>query len=246
MLDAMLDVKVAAFDGPLDLLLTLVERRELDVTAVALVEVIEQYLAHLRAAPSIEPDALSDLITIGARLIYLKSVALLPRPAAPPVEDGGDDESAEDLEAMLREYRRYKAAAREFREREEQGLRSFPRLAPAPPVPPGPGLDNVTLDRLVVLVQEALRRRPPDPPAAVPREIVTVRERLAALECLLERDGRASFIAFIAAARTRIEVVVSFMAVLELIKSGRAAAEQLEPFGDITIISLTVAAPAAD
>lgn len=239
-------VKLSRFEGPLDLLLALVERRELDVTAIAVVDVVDQYLAYLRSDTRIDPDLLADFVALGARLIYLKSLALVPRPAPLVVQDAESQDAAEDLAAVLHEYRRFKAAAEAFRAREQAGLRSFPRLVPIPPQPPAPGLNGVTLERLLVIVQEALRRRPPDPPATVPQETVTVRDRLGALERLLSRDGRLSFTAFIAASRTRIEVVVGFMAVLELIKSGRAAAVQAEPFGDIELIAHPPVALAGD
>jgi segregation and condensation protein A len=229
-------VTLPDFDGPLDLLLISIERQERDVTTIALADIIGQYLMFLRTVGAIDIDLLAEVIAITARLIELKSRALLPRPAPPPPFEDEGDPSAE-LAELLQEYRRFKQAAMEFREREQEGLRSFPRLAPPPALPPSLGLGNVTLDRLLTVVQAALSRRPPDPPEEIPRHTITVRERLAALEAELSATGRVSFNAFIASCFTRIEIVVGFMAVLELIKGGRAVAEQPEPFGDIIIVA---------
>lgn len=236
MLVVMFEVRLTSFSGPLDLLVTLVDRGELDISAVALVEVTGQYLDQLRCTEQLDPDLLAEFAAAAARLIYLKSLALLPRPPAPPSEAIEEDPTVR-LAAFMREYERFKAVALEFRGREDEGLRSYPRLVPAPALPPGPGLSNVTLDRLVALVQEVLCRRPPEPAGHVPVVTVTVRQRLAALAAVLGRAGRVSFRAFIGEARSRVEVIVSFMAVLELIKGGRAAAMQVEAFGDIEIVA---------
>jgi segregation and condensation protein A len=236
-------VALCRFEGPLDVLLTLWERGELDLTAVALAEVVRRFLAELRATAADDPAPLAEFVAAAARLVEAKSLALLPRPPGPVVEPSPPPPA--ELEALLAEYRRFKAAALAFQAREQEGLRSFPRIAP-PPVPPSPGLSGVTLDRLVALVQEALRRRPPDPPGPLPAATVTVRAQLAVLEGLLARAGSVRFADFIALCRTRIEVIVGFMAVLELIRRGRATAAQPEPFGDILIVAAVPLAPAAD
>ncbi len=241
----MFDVTVTGFSGPLDMLLVAVERGDLDIVTIALGEMARRYLAGMHAAAPEEPDAVAGFIRTTAHLIYLKSCALLPPP--PVVAQHPDDEpSPEDLEALLDAYRQFKAAVDGFREREGRGLRSFPRLAPPLAPPPSPGLGNVTLDRLLTIVQEALRRLPAELPDAAPRETITVRDRIVELQGLLAAAGQTSFRDFIAASRTRQEIVVGFMAVLELIKRGRAAAEQPEPFGDILIVARTPATVAAD
>jgi segregation and condensation protein A len=220
-------------------LLAAVERGDLDLTTVPLAPVASDLLAAARAAAG-EVAELADAATVLARLLERKSAALVPRPTVAPPP--GPDEPALDLAALVEEYRQFKAAVEALRAREQDGLRSFPRLAP-PPVPrPSPGLADVTLERLLTVVQEALRRRPPEPPG-VPRYTVTVQERLAALEAELRVCERINFHRFIAACRSRMEIIVGFLAVLELIKRGRAVAEQPEPFGDIIIVA-TASVPA--
>lgn len=237
----MFSLAVSVFEGPLDGLLGLVDRGELDAGGIPVASIVVQY-ARYRAAGGGSAAESSEFIALAARLMLVKSRALLPRPAppAPPEEEPAD------LEAVLAEYRRFKEAAGALKEREESGLRSFPRLAPPPTLPPGTGLSNVTLQRLAAIVRDVLARK--DEPAAgvVERETVTIREKVKQLQVLLERDGRVSFTAFISASRSRIEVVVGFMAVLELVRRGRAEAEQPAPFGDIFIRAVVAMAERAN
>ncbi|OGO51194.1 MAG: hypothetical protein A2148_08995 [Chloroflexi bacterium RBG_16_68_14] len=229
-------LQLSVFEGPLDLLLYLIEREELDITAVSLVQVTDQYLSYLRSAEQIDATALAEFIAIGAKLLYLKSRALLPRP---PGEEEPEEDLGEDLVRRLREYRRYKEAAGALREMEELGFRSYPRLAPPTDVPLPTGLDGVTVDLLLQIVREVLERQPPEAPEGViQRHPVTVEQKVAELSGALRRRKRLSFRAFISACRSRIEVIVSFLAVLELIKALRLRAEQDALFGDISLVAL--------
>ena len=234
----MFSLTVAVFEGPLDALLGMVDRGELDAGVVPVTEIVRQYALYRVGGGGTAAET-ADFVALAARLVLVKSRALLPRPAPPPEPE----EAPVDLEGLLAEYRRFKSAAFTLREREEALLRSFPRLAPPPPIAPGPGLSNVTLQRLAAIVRDVLARQADPPAGVVEREPVTIRQKIEQLEAILLRDRRTSFTAFITASRSRLEVVVSFMAVLELIRRGRAAAEQPEPFGDI-VISF-VAAPTA-
>jgi len=228
--------QLPVFEGPLDLLLYLIEREELDITAVSLVQVTGQYLSYLHAGEQIDADALAEFIAVGARLLYLKSRALLPRP---PSDDEGLEELGDDLVQRLREYRRFKEAAAALRAIEEQGLRAYPRLAPPPSLPLPTGLDGVTLDLLTSIVRQVLERKPEEPPeVVVPREVVTVEQKIAELSTALREHKRLSFRAFISASRSRVEVIVAFLAVLELIKALLLRAEQDALFGDINLVAL--------
>jgi len=226
----MFSLTVSAFEGPLDALLGCVERGELDVAGVPVSAIVQQYLVY-RAGEGGPATETAEFLNVATRLMLIKSRALLPRPAPPPERE----EEPQYLEAVLEEYRRFKDAAGLLRQREEDELRSFPRLAPPPPVAPGPGLSEVTLQRLARIVQDVLARQVKAPAGVVLRETVTIRKKVEQLEGWLTREGRISFTAFISESRSRVEVVVGFMAVLELIRRGRAVAEQPAPFGDIYI-----------
>jgi len=230
------ELRLPVFEGPLDLLLHLVEREQLDITEVALVQVTDQYLAYLRSGDQIDAGALAEFIAIGARLLYLKSKALLPRP---PVEGDEEEDVGEDLVRRLQEYRRFKEAAGVLREREEEGTRAYPRLAPPPELPLPTGLDGVTLQLLAEIVQEVLQRQPEEvAEAVVERELVSLEQKVAELGTTLRQRRRIGFRAFISACRSRHEVVLAFLAVLELIKVLQARAEQDELFGEIEIVAL--------
>lgn len=233
-------LQLPVFEGPLDLLLYLIDKHELDITAVSLVQVTDQYLSHLHAGEQIDAAALAEFIAIGARLLFLKSRALLPQPST---DDEPEEELGEDLVRRLREYQRFKEAASTLREMEERGLRAYPRLAPATGLPLPTGLDGVTTDLLLSIVQEVLTRQvEEEPQGIIERQEVTVEQKVAELSESLQRRKRLSFRSFISACRSRIEIVVAFMAVLELIKGLRLRAEQDAAFADISLVALEVKA----
>jgi segregation and condensation protein A len=233
----MLAIKTPAYEGPLDLLLHLIERNDLDVTAVSLVQVTDQYMAALRQGDCIDMRALAEFVAVGARLLLLKSRALLPRTAEQAQADALEvEELAADLAAQLEEYRVYKDAASFFRELEEAGHRSFVRIAP-PPVEVLPtGLERVTMDKLLGALSRALERLPVmAPPERLARPIMNITERRASVLSHIRQRGRATFTGIIAECRTRFECVVTFMAVLELLKTEDLVAEQEDAFGEIVL-----------
>jgi segregation and condensation protein A len=237
------EISLPVFEGPLELLLRLIERDDLDITAVSLVAVADQYLAAIRTEDGFDAPALAEFVAIGARLVYLKSRALLPGPALEP-EDLEEDETGRELVDMLVEYRRFSVVADELQERQEAGLRHHPRLAPPPARPPGPGLDGVTLELMRKIMLDVLKRSPRAPAGIVPRMRISLVQRISVLREQLVREGRFSFRAVMAACQTRTEVIVSFLAVLELIKSGECEARQDTAWADIEVVALGVTASA--
>lgn len=241
---AVIQLDLPVFHGPLDLLLHLIERNELDITEVSLLQVTDQYLAALRSQEQIDLGAMADFIGVAARLLLLKSRALLPRdPDEERVEDEEERSDARALIEALREYRRFKQAAEFLRER-EVGHRTYRREVPPPPVPLPTGLDTVTLSSLVDVIREVMERMPEEEPATqIEREPVRLRDRMRLLVDRLQGTGRASFRELIQSATSRTMVIVDFMAVLELIKQRYLAARQSDAFGDIELIRLDGARP---
>jgi segregation and condensation protein A len=238
----MFELKLPVFEGPLDLLLHLIEREELDITTVSLAQVTDQYWGYLHSASGLDPEALAEFIAIGARLLYIKSRALLPE-LRPRPRDEEKEDVGEQLAQMLVEYKRFRQAAETFRDLEERGQRAYPRLAPSKGVVLPPGLKGVTLDGLLSIFQEALSRQPAEEPVegAILREPVTVDEKMETVMTAVGRGrGRASFRALVEACISRMEVIVVFLAVLELMKAGRVSAEQEESFGDIALVATPV------
>jgi len=237
-------LSLPAFSGPLDLLLSLIEREDLDITEVSLLAVTEQYLGHIRSRESIDLGMLAEFIGIGARLLLLKSRALLPRD---PDDAGHEDDDAEsDVRALieaLKDYRRFKQAA-EFLRSRETGHGTYRREVAPPEVPLPTGLDTVTLSSLVDLIREVLDRMPDEEQAAeIKRDPVRLRDRMRSLVDTLQKDGKTSFRTLILSATSRTMVIVDFMAVLELIKQRYLAAQQSDAFGDIELVRLDGAEP---
>jgi segregation and condensation protein A len=232
------------FEGPLDLLLHLIEREELDITNIALVQVADQYMEYIRASDQLNLDALADFIYIGARLLLLKSRALLPRPKIEDELLSEYEDPTDDLARQLREYKLFREAAGQLREIEQAGLHSYPRIAPPPEMPPPLGLDGVTLDLLREMVEEALTRIPEEAPQPVIRpHRITVRDKIAQIRERIQGEGRLSFRTLMLECQSRMEIIVAFMAVLELIKSHVLDATQEAAFTDITLVRVEDESP---
>ncbi|HMO54746.1 MAG TPA: ScpA family protein [Tepidiformaceae bacterium] len=236
----MAEITLPVFQGPLDLLLHLIERDDLDITAVSLVAVTDQYLTAIRTNEGCEPGAWAGFGGVGGKRISLKSRARLPRP---PREEGGDfddDDVGRELVELLQEYKRFAQVASLLEERQETGLRIYTRLAPPPPVPEGAGLQNVTVERLRAIMIEVLSQKPASPraPVVIQRDtVMTLSDRVMDFRERLRRRGKFSFRRAIMECRTRVEVIVSFLAILELLKAGIADARQSDQWGDIEVVA---------
>ncbi len=228
-------VRLPFFEGPLDLLLHLIEREEMDITEVSLLTVTDQYIKAIEILEEIEPGALADFLLVAAKLLYIKSRSLLPRPRPPEEEE---EDAGDSLIQQLLEYRRYKAVAQGLHIRQEAGLRAFVRLAPPPQLQRKLDLADVSLDKLTRALQRALRRIPNDPPRprvhtyaiTIAEQIEVVRERMR-----VNSMHPISFSALLTQQRSRMEIVVTFLAILELIKQREIVVEQEEIFGEIVL-----------
>jgi segregation and condensation protein A len=245
----MVEIRVEGFSGPVDTLLELIDSNKLDVTALSLAEVTDQYWKVIETR-EMDADTLSEFIGIGTKLLYIKSCAILPGARQPTGDIRGEiDQAAEELALLLQEHKRFKDAVDLFRQIEEEGRRTFARTAPArSSVPLPPGLDGVTVNTLLDIVKEALANAPEEVPqprngkngkaqAVIHIEPVTVDEKISEISGALKRGaGRLPFRPLLSACKTRTEIVVLFLAVLELIKGGNLCAEQPQAFGDIELI----------
>lgn len=227
-------VQLPAFDGPLDLLLSLIEERELDITVIALATVTDQFLAYVRALDAPNPRLLADFLSLAAKLLLIKSRSLLPPPPPSDEDDEAEEDVGEVLARQLREYQRFKQAAAGLQAREAANLQVFAREAPPPARPPTLGLDGVTLDDLMGALRRALARLPAEPSTEMPVQphSVTVESKMADLRERI-RWGRLDFNAWLAEASTRYEVVAGFLALLELVKERAVIARQDAVFATI-------------
>jgi segregation and condensation protein A len=232
-LSAAYTLRLDTFDGPLDLLLSLIERRELDITAISLADVTEEYLAYVRSLPAADPELLSEFIAIGAKLLLIKSTALLPAREQRLAVDELEDPT--DLTERLRQYQAIKQAATSLREREESGLRSYLPLAPLGPPPRSPRREGGTpMDLLRALEKIALTAIREAPVETVHREQFTIGDQLALLRRRCAGGLRVGFAALLRGG-TRGEIVATFLAVLELLRLGEVEIQQDERFGEIVL-----------
>ena len=231
------ELELDVYSGPLDMLLQLIESRQLDVLTVPLAEMADAYVAHLAAHP-VPTAQLAEFVAIAAQLILLKSRRLLPGEAVPLAVEGEEEPEEEELRRRLIEYRILRDAARALGERDlaSPAYRREPResdLPEAPSEPLSPALLAAALDRLAEIPEPA-----PPPPEVVPREI-TIAQQIAALRVAMGGAGRVVLQQVLAACRSRTQVTVTVLAMLELVRRREARVEQHELFGPILLEATT-------
>ena len=228
-------VRLPDFEGPLDLLLHLIEREELDITTLSLAAVTGQYLEYLTVLEQLQVDAIADFLVIAAKLILIKSQALLPRP--PETAREGEEDAGDELVRQLITYKQFKEVARGLGEIEAANRRTFVRVAPPPKIEKKVDLSGVTVEQLLRLVREALAvEKPQESVGAVVRPYtLTIRDQIALIRHRLSQQSQVNFRRLLERAGSRIEIIVTFLAVLELLKRRTVVVRQEAMFGDILI-----------
>jgi len=229
------EVQLAVYQGPLDLLLHLIEREEMEITAVSVAQIADQYLHHLSLMQERDAGDLADFIVVAARLLWIKSRALLPRPPQ-PISQVEEEDPAEVLARQLRDYLRFKEAAGLLQAREAAGLRAYVRTAPPPSVPSKMVPGQVTIEDLLEALTHALLP-PPDLGQAdsiVSAIKVTIAQQIAHIIEVTSR-GSVRFRQLLAKAASRIEIIVTLLALLELVKQQQVTMNQGAMFGEIEI-----------
>ena len=232
----MVTVKLERFEGPLDLLLHLIKRDEIDIYDIPIAHITDQYLQYLELMRQLDLDVAGEFIVMAATLMRIKAKMLLPLPAVGEEEAPGDPR--EELVQRLVEYRQFKEAASTLRLREDERRLLFERgLLPGEdetgPLP----LARVSLFDLLGALNNVLARVPEPTIYAVQVESFAVEDKIELLAATLGARGRLSFEALLVGCRSRAEMVVTFIALLELVKLGVALVVQHESFGDITIVA---------
>jgi segregation and condensation protein A len=227
-------VQTPVYEGPLDLLLNLIEHAELDITTVSLASVTDQYLSYINGLEQINADEISAFLVIAAKLLQIKSEALLPRP---PVREAGEEDAGQALVDQLKLYKRFKEIGGWLNTREQANLRTYLRVAPPPKVEPKLDLSNITLAKLVEAAEEAFAKEKAKQPLgtviAAPR--ITIREKIDMITKMMKDVQHTAFSSLIKDSNSRLEIVVTFLAMLELIKRYRVQAHQEGLFSDIEI-----------
>ncbi len=232
-----LTLRVGSFEGPFDLLLHLCRTAEIDLAALPVRTITDQYLAHLEAMEFRDLDMAGAYLVMAATLIYLKSKLLVP-----PDDEAGDEQLDEETEALkheleerLREYARVKVLGAWLAQREGEEALRWGR-----PASGLPSIEEVPLQDLSVhLLERALARLIDDQRRQRPREIEanppSVLERMTEILAVLRDTWSLLFSSLAGGERRRSEIVVTLLAVLELVRQGRIRTQQTELFGDIVI-----------
>lgn len=233
---AQYQTRLPSFEGPLDVLLRLIEKRQLEITEVSLVEVTDHFLAYVASLEDAEPAAIAEFTMVGTRLTLLKSRSLLPKP---PLPDEGEEPDPGDLVRQLQAYKRLKAVASLLGDRRESGYVSFGPSAATPVARPGqiapPKLAHYEPSILI----RSLRRRLSIVPQAMQtvrqRRIVSIREMIDRVIDFASRGPAFRFSAVTDGYERRSEVATAFLAVLVLIRRQSLTASQDGLFGDIDL-----------
>lgn len=227
-----LEVFLEAFEGPLDLLLYLIRRQNIDILDIPVAEITRQYMSYVELMKAIRLELAAEYLVMAAMLAEIKSRLLLPRQEELEEEEG--DPRAE-LIRRLQEYERYKQAA--------EDIDSLPRLgrdltlaaAEVPALPQRTQAPEVNLQELMLALSDVLRRADMFESHQVSREVLSTRERMAQVLDRLQGSAFVPFVSLFTVSEGRLGVVVTFMAVLELVKEQLIELVQTEPLAPIHV-----------
>ena len=244
-----LEVRLQAFEGPLDLLLHLIEKNKVDIYDIPIVEITEQYLDYVSKMPKDDLDLASEFLVMAATLIDIKSRMLLPK----EIDENGEeiDPRAELVEKLI-EYKMYKYAAVELRDMQVYAGKSMYKQPTVPeevskyepPVNLDSLLADVDLNKLNDIFQMVLKRQVDkiDPVRSkfgkIEMEEVSLPDKISYVSTTVKKRKKCKFKQLLEEAHSKVEVIVSFLAILELIKVGEIEVRQDATFGEIYIDSI--------
>ncbi len=233
-------VKISQFEGPLDLLLYLIEKAEVDIRDIYVSEITSEFLAYLSQLDELDMEQASGFITVAATLVYMKSRSLIPKPK---IEDESEEEEdeGEALIRRLREYKAFREASRLMRAMEEDARDMRSRLPDEFPLPPPEIiLRDTDIEGLYHAFLTAIDRLPQQAESESTRSIdadrYTIRSCTAKIRDTLQKsNGRVMFLQLLAGAE-KMEMIVTLMALLEMLRRGEIHIFQEKQYGDIAIV----------
>ena len=243
-----LSVKLEVFEGPLDLLLHLIEKNKVDIYDIPIVEITAQYLEYIQQMQTEDMNVMSEFLVMAATLLDIKCRILLPKEVN---EEGEEEDPRAELVQRLLEYKMYKYMSYELKDRQVDGERVMYRKPYIPdqvadyvePVDLDELLEDLTLGKLQSIFQDVMRKQTDKIDqirsrfGKIEKEEITVSEKLSQVEEYALKHHRFSFRELISKQHSRIQIVVTFLAILEMMKSGQIVIEQEQPFDDILITS---------
>lgn len=234
-------VRLEIFEGPLDLLLYLIKRDELDIYDISLERITGQYLEYLQAFKELNIDVAGEFVVMAANLIYLKSRSLLPVDQQPPAEDVEEDDPRWDLIRQLIEYKKFKEAASQLEARAREQEQIFARIGDGTPMDIAPlHLGEVGIFQLINAFQNVIKRlEAREDLQEIFGENFTVSDKIERILQTVSGGKSVRFSELFARMASRVEIVVTFLALLELIRLKQVRALQPNEFDEIEIAALT-------
>jgi segregation and condensation protein A len=236
--DSPYTVTLGVFEGPLDLLLHLIRENEIDIYDIPIAKVTEQYLAYLSLMESLDLDVAGEWLVMAATLLEIKSRMLLPEDPQEQPDEEPVDPRLELVERLI-EYEKFKGAAEIFREKEAERSRVFARGAVELEFDLRPKFDlsNITAVDLLAALQKILLDTGEDEPVtSIQRRKVSVRMRMREVWRKIETAGKLVFDELFEGDRNRVEIVITFLALLELLKQHKVTVKQTRAFAPIQIV----------
>lgn len=242
-------VKLQVFEGPLDLLLHLIDKNKIDIYDIPIVEITRQYMEYIREMERTDLNIMSEFLLMAATLLDIKSKMLLPKEVN---EEGEEEDPRQELVEQLLQYKLYKYMSYELRDREMDSDRVLFKEAAIPqevqeytePVNLDELLGDLDLRRLNQIFQEVMRKKADkmDPVRSkfgtIEKEEVTLSDKMSYVEEYAMLNGYFSFCQLLARQRSKMHVIVTFLAVLELMKVGKIQITQEKTFAEIMITSM--------
>jgi segregation and condensation protein A len=227
-------INTPIYEGPLDLLLQLIERAELDITKLALVEVTKPFLDYVQQLPDQQAEEVSSFLVVAARLMQIKSEALLPRP---PQREPGEEDPGEELIRQLMLYKRYKEIAEVLGERTDSGFRTHLRLTAPQKVDAKVTLEELDIQNLFTAAKEVFKLYEEEISVGtvIKTTQVTIRDKIQLISELMVLEGTTSFQNLLRDNYTKLDIVITFLALLELVKQFRVQVTQENLFSEIQI-----------
>lgn len=243
-------VKLQVFEGPLDLLLHLIDKNKIDIYDIPIVEITNQYMDYIRAMEKEDLNVMSEFLVMAATLLDIKCKMLLPKEVG---EEGEEEDPRQELVEQLLQYKMYKYMSYELRDRQVDGERVLYKEPTIPeevleyvePVDVDALLGDLTLSKLNRIFQDVMKRQVDkiDPVRSkfgkLEKEEVTVAEKLEYVTQYATLHKNFSFRELLGKQNARMQTVVTFLAVLQLIKEGTICISQEQPFDDIMITANT-------
>ncbi len=230
----MYSIKTLNFEGPIDLLLQLIEKEELDITEISLAKITDEYLSYILSLKEIKSSELVDFLVVASRLLYLKSKAILPN-----VFDSEEEEEVATLKQRLEEYKKYREIAEEFDNILKKGERCFKRKETKIEIHTFTPPKDLDINELVKIFKEALMKIPTQDQLKEEKIVIkriSVEDKIKELKKNLSKNSKKMlFSKILATCKSKLEVIVTFLAILEMIKQKFVQVTQDKIFSDFVI-----------